>query len=145
MSIYASTLSFDDEFPEEGNTAPILYRGSHVYPDPEDRGGEMDFGVIPGHIAEGGGYDEEHEHWATACHRPFLRVGFRDPFGNEYPDKHATPSSGTVVLDAKQVEELRDYLNDFLARVTNSGICGTETKAEAEAALETFLRERVPG
>lgn len=148
MSIYATTLSFDGEDHEDacasyvqtGPTVwqwsglpcncsarmqrPIAYRGSHVYPDPSPEardGAVFDLGVIPGHIADGGGYDEAHEHSQIACHRPFLRVSFCDPFGGHYPDDDdAAPSNGTIILDATQVEELRDDLTDFLSRISGA-------------------------
>lgn len=142
MSIFASTLAFDADdhrlgcayyieresgiFELSGKPCdcraqwdqPILYRGSHVYPNPDDRGGSFDLGTIPGHIAESGGFDERHEH---GCHRPFLRVGVTDPFGGRYPEAAAPPSTADVVLDERQVGELRDYLTSWLEDITGKG------------------------
>ncbi len=109
MSIYQSTLTFsDDRWDEDDPPAPLVYQGSHVLPcDDSPRGGAFMLASIPGFIDRAGrdvpGDDRLH---------PWLRVD-----AVEHPSTHgeAVPGMGTVVLDRAQAQELRDYLDSWLA------------------------------
>jgi hypothetical protein len=138
VSIYASTLCFDDEDHHEGcgrfvpdaeiegayslgpsedctcegkKHAPLIYQGSHVTPTADDpRGGEFDLATIPPHIPpKGENYLEDRE-WEYQ--HGFLRVGmFEDP--STYGHDMHTP---TILLDREQVTELRNHLTRWLKR-----------------------------
>jgi hypothetical protein len=80
---------------------PIIYQGSHVLPSNKDeRGGEFGISAIPDHITRNGrrGNPKDGEWY------PWLRVHL-DGGGRD-----------TVILNKKQVVELRDALNEWIAR-----------------------------
>lgn len=108
MSIYCTSLSFDDTWPDE-EPAPLLYRRSHVLPSLDDpRGGVFDLAYIPGFITRGGrddGPKDDEDVW------PFLRVSLRG----------AADEPDTIVLDVNQVRELRDELNGWLRKAGVEG------------------------
>lgn len=82
---------------------PIVYQGSHVLPfDDDERAGSVDVAFIPGFIGRTDrpalhGDEDDGPVW------PWLRLSAND-------DKEG---SVAVLLDRKQVMELRDTLNQF--------------------------------
>lgn len=82
-------------------SSPIVYKGSHVLPGKKDVcGGFLGLAAIPGHISSKGrkAQSEDFLPW-----HPWLRVSTeRDDF----------------VLTRKQVERLRDALNDWLKKAS---------------------------
>ena len=105
MSIYASTLIYDHEYTGEPGSSPLAYRGSHLWPDAADRGGNFGLAEIPGYVTRGGRVldDSGHRVW------PWLRVSLIGVADDENRD--------SVLLDADQVRQLRDMLTDWLDRV----------------------------
>lgn len=104
MSVYCSFGGYyGDQFGD--GQAPLVYRRSHVIPNPDDaRGGHFDLGYIPGFIRRDG-YDDTMEGIEDIW--PYLRVSLNG--GEDEPD--------TVVLDVDQVAQLRDNLTWWLDRV----------------------------
>jgi hypothetical protein len=85
--------------PERCVGAPFVYGGSHLVPDPEARGGWVEVGGIPSHIA--------HEsNLATLEQIDYLRIGIGVLDGADF----------TVLLNRKQVEELTETLQQWLVR-----------------------------
>lgn len=84
-------------------SGPITYQHSGVLPaDDNPRGGCFSLGAIPPHITRDGRDDRpENENWY-----PWLRVSI---WGTPKDDP-------TVILTRKQVEKLRDALDDWLER-----------------------------
>jgi hypothetical protein len=133
VSIYGSTLAFSDSDHEDGcefyvetspgildysgrpcscgtPSAPIVYEGSHVLPsDTDRRGGDLNFAVIPDFIERDGREDGPHD---------WLRVGMVSVDSTLiYEGKPYQPGGrAVVVLDRRQVEEMRDYLTSWLER-----------------------------
>lgn len=111
MSIYGSFAVYDGE--PYDHPAPMIYRGSHVLPNPDDpRGGSLDLGYIPGFITRDGRHrlaepDPECDDEGVW---PWLRVSLR-PTDDAWAD-----GEDTVVLDRDQVAALRDDLTDWLLR-----------------------------
>lgn len=117
MSIYGTTISFNtDEHEDEcafyvetspsvydfsgepcdcgTPSAPLIYQGSSVLPLLDDeRGGLFELAEIPSFIGQEG------------VLKDFLRV-----------DVQEDGPAQTVLLDRSQVEELRDYLSQWLER-----------------------------
>ena len=98
MSKYASFFGLDGY----EHDAPIVYLGSHVQPQPDDkRGGHLDLAYMPDYCADPEGPV------------PFLRLGL-----SEDPKTYngGEPGQADVVLDRQQVTALRDALTSWLER-----------------------------
>lgn len=81
--------------------SPLVYAGSHILPSEEDpRGGWVDIASIPSHITRDGRDDrpEDEAPW------PFLRFGVNE---------------GTVILTRRNVEQVAEALNEWLASTTD--------------------------
>lgn len=88
----------DDSKPCTCGSCPIEYQGSHILPSNRDnRKGDFGIAAIPGHITRNGRTRLKDDDWY-----PWLRVHLEQE---------------TVILTAKQVEQFRDALNDWLERV----------------------------
>lgn len=102
MSIYASWLDLDDN-------PPLIYQGSHVNPaDDDPRGGDVDIAAIPDHChpsVRGTGEDGPPVE--------FLRLSVTE-HDDTYGERQ--PGSGTVVLNRRHAEEIRDLLTTWLDR-----------------------------
>lgn len=93
----------DDSKPCTCGSAPIAYDHSGVLPSEKDkRGGIFGIAAIPGHINRKGrpALSENFHPWW-----PYLRVSMFD-------------AEDSVILTRKQVEKLRDALNDWLERAS---------------------------
>jgi hypothetical protein len=112
VSIYCSLLGF----PQERELGPLKYQGSHVLPNDKDkRAGDFGIAAIPRFITRDGRDNKpEDDMW-----HPWLRVHIFD--GHQ----------GSVILTRKQVERLRDALNNWLERTPPPR---SRRKASAEAA-----------
>ena len=102
MSIYCSFGCIDDESDRpRSRKRPIRYQGSHVLPGEKDEhSGSVDLAYIPPHISRGRRKGSE-----DGAFWPWLRMGIAEK----------NMSAGeTVILNRKQVEELRDSLNWWL-------------------------------
>lgn len=94
--------------------APLRYQGSHILPsDDDERGGEFDLALIPGHIerlpdrpALNDGYGPP---W------PYLRFGLSDADGGD----------ATVILRPAQARQIRDTLTAWL-----DSLADTQTGAD---------------
>lgn len=83
--------------------APLVYRGSHILPSMEDeRGGDVDIALIPGHVFREGRESEQPPDDETPW--PYLRFGV---------------NGERVVLDTAGVQRVADTLNRWLSRVKN--------------------------
>lgn len=95
----------DDSQPCTCGSCPIQYQGSYVLPSNRDkRDGGFGIAAIPSHITRNGRDTPEDGKW-----RPWLRVHL---------------SNETVILTAKQVEKLRDALNDWMENAAAERNCG---------------------
>lgn len=96
MSKYASFFDLDGHELD----APLVYLGSHVQPQPDDRrGGHLDLAYMPDYCADPEGPV------------PFLRLGLaEDPTTYQGME----PGNADVVLDRAQVVALRDALTAWL-------------------------------
>jgi hypothetical protein len=103
VSIWSTTLNYDNDWPKDP-PSPIVYRGSHLWPDDQDRGGHFSLAEIPGYVTHHGrALDEDGEQvW------PWLRVSLIGAAEDEDYD--------TVLLDIGQVRQLRDELIRWLDR-----------------------------
>jgi len=110
MSIYASSLSIDAEWPDsDDDKGPFVYEGSHVLPTPDSpRGGCLHCSHIPDHITRGTPGEEGYEGEGL---KDYMRVGVSEL---QRPNINQYPGSGDVVLDREQVTKLRDYLTWWL-------------------------------
>jgi hypothetical protein len=91
-----------------GNPPPLVYRGSHVNPSVGDpRGGVLLVCGIPDHCHPDARWDEDDDG------RPveFLRLFASE---DETTDGGSDPGQATLVLDLKQVTELRDALTEWI-------------------------------
>lgn len=90
------------------NKPPLIYQGSHVNPaDDGPRGGSVDVAAIPNHCHPSVRFSDEDEGPPVE----FLRLSLREDV-----DTYGEPMPGyaQVVLDRRQVETLRDTLNNWL-------------------------------
>jgi hypothetical protein len=96
---------YDDADPCTCRCGPIEYRGSHILPSDDDpRDGVFNLGHIPGFIDREGRPPVNDEDEDYPCH-PWLRM-----FVN----------AETVLLDRRQVAEVRDYLSYWLCHSVDS-------------------------
>jgi hypothetical protein len=105
VSIYGTWLSLPDDDDGAPLPAPIVYHHSGHLPDPSERAGYLEVGVIPG-CACGLEIDGREADYDKPC--PFLRLGVSETDKGEFQ---------TVVLDAVQVRELYQTLGDWLERI----------------------------
>lgn len=98
--------------------APIVYEGSHVLPSTDDRrGGYVEVGGIPDFI-ERDGRDDAQGYGL----KDWLRIGIGAlPSIEQYEGgPYVEGGHATVVLERRQVEELRDTLAEWLEREESS-------------------------
>ena len=99
--------------------APIVYEGSHVLPSDDDRReGSIDLALIPGHIEREG--RPAVSEWSPP--HPWLRLGIYTASSREQYEGKPYVSGGhaTVVLDRRQVEQVRDTLTEWLESLSPS-------------------------
>ena len=95
MSLWGSTLVFDDDEPLG---PPVVFRGSHLFPDPDDRGGSVSTAYLAAFLTRDGVDDGELDgtRWW-----PYLRLSLRSAQMTD--DKWV---EDTVILDVAQVDAL---------------------------------------
>ena len=101
MSIWASFGGIDKDY---RSGEPIVYRGSHLFPDEKDRGGSVDIALIPGHVRFYRENPNSESSEPTGV-EPWLRLSVND---------------GTVILDREQVKALVFDLNWWLKETGKS-------------------------
>jgi hypothetical protein len=97
-----------DDSAERELGSPWVYQGSHVLPSADDRrGGSIDVAAIPDHITRDGRDEGPHD-WLR------LSVDSEDSDTQHDGKPYVAGGRAVVVLDRRQVEELRDTLSAWL-------------------------------
>jgi len=100
MSIYAS--GYDIGMDEDRPTGEVLtYRGSHIFPEPDDVRGAVFLASIPGHCVPGQ-EEDDFEHVAT-----YLRL--------DVMENVDAMIDATVILTEAGARTLRDHLDAWIA------------------------------
>lgn len=98
MSLYATAVRFDGEH----HARPLWYRGSHILPRHDhQRAGVVELAHIPGDTVHA--IDDT---WDAEKVAPYLRLSVND---------------ADVLLDRRQAQQVRDYLDRWLRSVDHGG------------------------
>jgi hypothetical protein len=88
--------------------SPYVYQGSHVVPAEADpRGGSLEIGSIPNFLH----HDADQNAEDLSRRVEFIRIGITEDSSTYHGGE---PGDATVVLDRRQVTELRDTLTQWL-------------------------------